>query len=178
MAELRLKNDADRLLATPGRTSSWGPRLGGDAFGRASEGIARYMGTPAFLVALTLFCILWVIWNTWGPSDMRFDNSANGYTALTLILSLQASYAAPLILLAQNRQESRDRMALAEDRRVAAQSRADMDYLAREIAALRVSLGEAATRDFVRSEIRDQMRNLLEELDRRADESPGDNTPA
>ena len=85
---------------------------------------------------------------------------------LTLMLSIEAAYSAPLLLLAQNRQEERDRRSMEDDRRVAAQSRADMDFLAREIASLRSSVGELASRDFVRTEIRDQLRELLEELDR------------
>jgi uncharacterized membrane protein len=164
----------DAALSTPKETGfTLFPRIRteSDVFGRASEGIARFMGTPAFLVGLTLVCILWVVWNVWAPEELRFDSASHGFTALTLILSLQASYAAPLILLAQNRQEARDRLALGEDRRVAAQSRADMDFLAREIAALRASVGEAATRDFVRGEIRDQLRDLLEELQKRETEA-------
>ena len=84
---------------------------------------------------------------------------------MTLILSLQASYAAPLILLAQNRTEARDRVALEQDREQAAQSRADMDFLAREIAGLRMSVGELATRDYMRSEVRAELRAILAELE-------------
>ena len=82
------------------------------------------------------------------------------------MLSIEAAYSAPLILLAQNRQEARDRLSFDEDRRIAAQSRADTDFLAREIAALRSNVGELATRDFLRSEIRDQLRDLLAELEK------------
>ena len=96
-----------------------------------------------------------MIWNVpVGPPRPRFDEYP--FIFLTLILSLQASYAAPLILLAQNRQEARDRVGIEQDRERAAQSRADMDFLAREIASLRMSVGELATRDFVRSELRDR----------------------
>src|SRR6185436_12441048 len=97
----------------------------------------------------------------WAPEGMRFDQAANGFTALTLMLSLQASYAAPLILLAQNRQTDRDRVQAEQDRQRSERNLADTEYLAREMAALRIALSEVATRDFVRSEIR----NLLEELD-------------
>ena len=90
-------------------------------------------------------------WNTLAPAGLRFDPYP--FIFLTLILSLQASYAAPLILLAQNRQADRDRVALEEDRRRAATQKADTEYLAREIAALRIALGEVATRDFLRSEL-------------------------
>jgi uncharacterized membrane protein len=131
-----------------------------DRFGRVSEGIARFLGTPKFLVYLTAFVILWLIWNTWAPQDVRFDSATYGYTALTLVLSLQASYAAPLILLAQNRQDDRDRVSAEQDRQRAERSLADTAYLAREVAALRQALGETATRDFVRGELR----SLLEEL--------------
>lgn len=138
------------------------PRFQPDAFGKVSEAIARFMGTPRFLVYMTVFVGLWLAWNTYGPELLRFDRADLGFTALTLMLSLQASYSAPLILLAQNRQADRDRVAAEQDRQRAERSLADTEYLAREIAALRIALGEVATRDFVRSELRD----LLEELDR------------
>ena len=86
------------------------PQMDQDAVGRATEGIARFLGTPRFLIYLTVFCALWLAWNSWGPDALRFDSASNGFTALTLMLSLQASYAAPLILLAQNRQDDRDRV--------------------------------------------------------------------
>ncbi|GEL46672.1 hypothetical protein CHO01_17880 [Cellulomonas hominis] len=136
------------------------PRLQEDAFGKVSEGIARFMGTPRFLLWLSLFCIAWLVWNSWGPEHLRFDSAANGFTALTLMLSLQASYSAPLILLAQNRQTDRDRVQAEQDRQRAERNLADTEFLAREMAALRIALSEVATRDFVRSELR----NLLEEL--------------
>ena len=129
--------------------------------GKATEAIARYLGTPRFLIYLTVFCLLWLAWNIWAPEGLRFDSAANGFTALTLMLSLQASYAAPLILLAQNRQDDRDRVTAEQDRQRGERNLADTEYLAREMAALRLALSEVATRDFVRSEIR----NLLEELD-------------
>jgi len=154
---------AERLDRPKGERRLFSPRLSAqrsDRFGRVSEGIARFLGTPKFLVYLTIFVILWLLWNTWGPQHARFDSAANGYTALTMVLSLQASYAAPLILLAQNRQDDRDRVAAEQDRQRAERSLADTAYLAREVAALRQALGETATRDFVRSELR----SLLEEL--------------
>ena len=136
-----------------------GPR-DSDRVGAVSEGVARFLGTPRFLVYLTVFCIAWLAWNSFAPEVLRFDSAAFGFTALTLMLSLQASYAAPLILLAQNRQDDRDRVAAEQDRQRAERSLADTEYLAREVAALRVAVSETATRDFVRSEIR----TLLEEL--------------
>ena len=136
------------------------PRFGPDTFGKASESIARFLGTPRFLVYMTVFCAFWLAWNSWGPEGLRFDRADLGFTALTLMLSLQASYSAPLILLAQNRQTDRDRVSAEQDRQRAERSLADTEYLAREMAALRIALGEVATRDFVRSELR----NLLEEM--------------
>ncbi|MFK3985448.1 DUF1003 domain-containing protein [Micromonospora sp. NPDC050397] len=138
------------------------PRFDPEAFGRWSEGIARYMGTANFIVYMTVVIALWLAWNTLAPAELRFDPYT--FTFLTLLLSLQASYAAPLILLAQNRQAARDRLAAEEDRRRAALQKADTEYLAREIAALRIALGEVATRDFLRSELG----RLAEELDEHA----------
>src|SRR3954454_18515495 len=133
----------------PGRVRL--PRFDPEAFGRWSESIARYMGTAKFIVYMTIVIGAWFAWNTLAPVDLRFDPYT--FTFLTLILSLQASYAAPLILLAQNRQTDRDRLAMEEDRRRAAMQKADTEYLAREIASLRIALGEVATRDFLRSEL-------------------------
>ncbi|MFR9777117.1 DUF1003 domain-containing protein [Micromonospora sp. MS34] len=139
------------------------PRIDQETFGRVSEGIARSMGTANFLVYMTLFLAAWFLWNTLAPANLRFDPYT--FTFLTLVLSLQASYAAPLILLAQNRQADRDRVALEEDRRRATMQKADTEYLAREIAALRIAMGEVATRDFLRSELA----RLAEELDEAAE---------
>jgi uncharacterized membrane protein len=139
------------------------PSLDPELFGRWSERFARFMGTPMFLVGMTVFVAAWLIWNTWAPHDLQFDPRSLNYTLLTLILSLQASYAAPLILLAQNRQDDRDRVALEQDRQRSERNLADTEFLAREVAALRIALGDVVTRDFLRSELRD----LLEELDER-----------
>ncbi|MBD5786905.1 DUF1003 domain-containing protein [Cellulosimicrobium terreum] len=148
-------------------------RVDQDAVGAATEGIARFLGTPRFLIYLTIFCVLWIVWNSWGPEGLRFDSAEFGFTALTLMLSLQASYAAPLILLAQNRQDDRDRVTAEQDRQRAERNLADTEYLAREMAALRIALSEVATRDFVRSE----MRNLLEELETKSARSEADEEP-
>ena len=147
---------ADRLDTPLERRGllSRGPR-DEDASGRAAEAIARFFGTPRFIIWLTLFCVVWIAWNTLGPYAWRFDQAANGFTALTLMLSLQASYAAPLILLAQNRQADRDRVTAEQDRQRAERNLADTEFLAREMAAVRVALADVATRDFVRSELRD-----------------------
>ncbi|MFC0581384.1 DUF1003 domain-containing protein [Micrococcoides hystricis] len=135
-----------------------------DSFGQTTETFARFMGTPQFLLWMTVFCVLWLGWNTVAPEAWRFDSAALGFTALTLMLSLQASYAAPLLLLAQNRQDDRDRVSLREDRDRAERNLADTEYLTRELAALRISLREVATRDFVRTEVRSILEELVAEL--------------
>ncbi|PPF83315.1 DUF1003 domain-containing protein [Subtercola sp. Z020] len=135
-------------------------RASRDRFGRSTEAIARGMGTPWFLVILTVFVLIWIGFNTYGPENYRFDSAAIGFTALTLILSLQASYAAPLILLAQNRQDDRDRVQIEQDRQRAERNLADTEYLAREVVALRLAMQDMASRDFIRAELR----SLLEEL--------------
>jgi uncharacterized membrane protein len=134
------------------------PNYDPEAFGRLSERFARFLGTARFLVYMTIFVFTWVIWNSLAPKDLRFDDYP--FIFLTLILSLQASYAAPLILLAQNRQADRDRIALNEDRAQNERSIADTEYLTRELASLRISLGEVATRDFLRSELEDLVKEL------------------
>jgi len=134
------------------------PSVNTDAFGVFAEQFARFMGTAAFLIYMTLFVVVWVGWNLLAPEDLRFDNYP--FIFLTLMLSLQASYAAPLILLAQNRQEVRDRVINEQDRQANARAHADMEFLAREVASLRMAVGEVATRDFLRSELR----NLIDEL--------------
>ena len=162
MADTRRERDARDRLAQPRDPGLRLPRFDPEAFGRWSEGIARFMGTARFLVYMTVFIVAWIGWNSMAPRQWRFDPYT--FTFLTLILSLQASYAAPLILLAQNRQADRDRLSLEEDRRRAAMQKADTEYLSREIAALRMALGEVTTRDFLRSELS----RLAEELDEAA----------
>ncbi len=149
-------------LDTPRTAHRSLPRFSVDPelFGRWSEAFARFMGTAWFIVGMTVFVAVWLGWNTYAPLPAQFDPRRLNYTLLTLILSLQASYAAPLILLAQNRTADRDRVALEQDRQRAERALADTEYLAREVAALRIALREVATRDFVRSELR----SLLEEL--------------
>ncbi|MGO3147196.1 MAG: DUF1003 domain-containing protein [Leucobacter sp.] len=134
-----------------------------ERFGRWTEGIARGMGTPWFLLALTLFCVLWLLWNTTGPDEFRFDSAALGFTALTLILSLQASYAAPMILLAQNRQDDRDRVQIEQDRKQAERNLADTEFLAREVVALRLAIKDLPDRDFLRQELKSLLGELSEE---------------
>ncbi|MDF9718077.1 DUF1003 domain-containing protein [Nocardioides sp. ChNu-153] len=128
------------------------PSYDSDAFGSFAEQFARFMGTARFLLYMSLFVVVWVVWNVATPDAWQFDPFP--YIFLTLMLSLQASYAAPLILLAQNRQENRDKVVAEQDRRANARAHADMEFLAREVASLRLAVGEVATRDFVRSELR------------------------
>ncbi|MFC9248469.1 DUF1003 domain-containing protein [Streptomyces sp. NPDC057136] len=134
------------------------PEYDPEAFGRFSERIARFLGTGRFLVWMTLIVILWVVWNISAPVGLRFDEYP--FIFLTLMLSLQASYAAPLILLAQNRQDDRDRVTHEQDRKQNERSIADTEYLTREIASLRMGLGEVATRDWIRSELQDMVKDM------------------
>jgi uncharacterized membrane protein len=136
------------------------PEWDADAFGRLSERIARFLGTGRFLFGMTIVIVLWLVWNVAAPRELRFDEYP--FIFLTLMLSLQASYAAPLILLAQNRQDDRDRVNLEQDRKQNERSIADTEYLTREIAALRIGLGEVATRDWIRSELQDVIKELEE----------------
>lgn len=133
-----------------------------EIFGRLSERFARFLGTARFLVYMTCFVLGWALWNILAPTSLRFDEYP--FIFLTLILSLQASYAAPLILLAQNRQADRDRIALNEDRAQNARSIADTEYLTRELASLRIALGDVTTRDYLRNELSDLAKEIVEEL--------------
>jgi uncharacterized membrane protein len=166
------KNRA-RLDAPLGRGTTRQKPVSRDRFGRFTEWIARAMGTPTFLTMLTLFCVLWIGYTVLAEQNdwWRFDSAALGFTALTLILSLQASYAAPLILLAQNRQDDRDRVQIEQDRQRAERNLADTEYLAREIVALRMSLEERNSQAVTRDVLRHELKALLAELDERDDES-------
>lgn len=150
-----------------------------ERLGRSAERIARFSGTPQFLVYLSLFVFVWIGWNTLAPQEWQFDKAELGFTALTLMLSLQASYAAPLILLAQNRQDDRDRVQAEQDRQRAERNLTDTEYLTREIAGLRLALQDMATRDFVRSELRAVLLELREEFeeDRREEERREEERP-
>lgn len=145
------------------RSRTLRPTLDPDFFGRASERVARFIGSWRFIVYMTAFVAAWVLFNSLGPESWRFDPWQ--FIGLTLVLSLQASYAAPLILLAQNRQSDRDRVQYEEDRTSTERLLADAEYLGREIASLRIALGEVATRDFVRTELKDLIEDLQQALD-------------
>lgn len=132
-----------------------------EAFGVFSESIARYLGTARFLVWQTIVIVVWLGFNILPPDDYQFDPWDRGLVLLTLVLSLQASYAAPLILLAQNRQERRARVASDHDREVAERTRADTEFLAREIAGVRLALADVVTGE----ELRDQLEALTESIE-------------
>ena len=129
-------------LAVPGGGPIMSPHYDPDAFGRFSEAIARFLGTGRFLVAQTFLVLVWIVLNTvglvkhWDPYP---------FILLNLAFSTQAAYAAPLILLAQNRQDDRDRANIDRDREVAARTQADTEYLARELAAVRLALADVVT---------------------------------
>jgi uncharacterized membrane protein len=159
---------ADRLDQPLGNRRGWHPRVDPDRVGRGAETFARFMGTGKFLMYMTVFVIFWVLVNGFALFGLKWDPYP--FILLNLFFSVQASYAAPLILLAQNRQDDRDRVALEQDRQQAERNLADTEFLAREMAALRIALSEVATRDFVRSELR----ALLEDIEEARARTPDD----
>lgn len=145
-----------------------------ETVGKFSERIARFLGSWRFIGYMSAFVVTWVLWNTLAPEDMRFDEWP--FIGLTLLLSLQASYAAPLILLAQNRQADRDRIQTGEDRQATERLVADAEFLARELASVRIAMGEVATREFIRSELADLAESLTPaEADGQDSDSPAPN---
>ena len=164
----RERRDGGRRLDQPMEARrTLRPSIDPEAAGRLSERIARFLGSWRFIGYMTAFVVGWVLLNSIGPQQWRFDPWP--FIGLTLLLSLQASYAAPLILLAQNRQADRDRVQYQDDRGRTDRLIADTEYLAREVAALRVALGEVATRDVLRGELRD----LIDEIDERGQQRSG-----
>ncbi len=151
---------ARQRLDTPRVSRSIGPRVDVEAVGRFSESIARFLGTGRYLAIQTILVIAWILLNM-GAFAWQWDPYP--FILLNLAFSTQAAYAAPLILLAQNRQENRDRVSLEEDRRRAEQTKADTEYLARELAALRLAVGEVTTRDYLRREL-EEIRELIIEM--------------
>ena len=141
------------------------PSYDPETFGRWSERFARFLGTSRFLVYMTTFVLFWVIWNSLAPDNLKFDNYP--FIFLTLILSLQASYAAPLILLAQNRQTDRDRVQNKEDRERNEQNLADTEYLTRELASLRTAIGEVTTREYLHGEIADAIEEIVQKINKK-----------
>jgi uncharacterized membrane protein len=151
-------------LSSPRESRRLGMHYDPDAFGEFSETIARTLGTARFLVWQTIIIIVWIAFNLIAPESAQFDPYDRGLVLLTLVLSLQASYAAPLILLAQNRQESRDRVQSDNDRRVAERTQADTEFLAREIASVRVALADMLTSE----ELRENLERLTDAVERMA----------
>lgn len=139
-----------------------GPSYDPEQWGRLSERIARFIGSWKFIAWMTVVIVSWLLWNIFAPDEWKPDPYP--FIFLTLLLSLQASYAAPLILLAQNRQADRDKVQYLEDREMTDRLVADTEYLAREIAALRMALGEVATRDYLRAELRELADDISERL--------------
>jgi uncharacterized membrane protein len=153
-----------RRLDQPRGQSRFKLNIEPDTFGRLTERVARFLGTGKYLFWQTLIVIIWIVLNLVAVS-LRWDPYP--FILLNLAFSTQAAYAAPLILLAQNRQDDRDRVSLEEDRNRAEQTKADTEYLARELASLRIALGEVATRDFLRGEL-DRLREDLDAKPRKA----------
>jgi uncharacterized membrane protein len=143
MARISLRRLGERAdLSVPRGTPRMGARYDADAFGRFSEAIARFLGTGRYLFWQTAIVLVWITLNTiglvkhWDPYP---------FILLNLVFSTQAAYAAPLILLAQNRQDDRERASIERDRAVAARTQADTEFLARELAAVRLALSDVVT---------------------------------
>lgn len=151
---------ASQRLSTPRTSRLPSLNLDPDALGRFTESVARFFGTGRYLAIQTVIVVAWILLNVYA---FRLQWDPYPFILLNLAFSTQAAYAAPLILLAQNRQENRDRVSLDEDRRRAAQTKADTEYLARELASLRLAVGEVATRDYLHHEL-ERLRELLEAL--------------
>ncbi|OBH79589.1 DUF1003 domain-containing protein [Mycobacterium scrofulaceum] len=155
------KSSAPRRLYTPRTSRRYSPRLDPEAVGQITESIARFFGTGRYLLVQTIVVFVWIAVNLFAVG-LRWDPYP--FILLNLAFSTQAAYAAPLILLAQNRQENRDRVALEQDRHRATQTKADTEFLARELAAVRLAVGEVVTREYLRHELED-LRSLLAGLD-------------
>ncbi|BBY62572.1 DUF1003 domain-containing protein [Mycolicibacterium helvum] len=153
-------SDPRQRLDTPRTSRRPVFNLDPEAVGRFSESIARFLGTGRYLAWQTILVIVWIALNLFA---VRWQWDPYPFILLNLAFSTQAAYAAPLILLAQNRQENRDRVSLEEDRRRSEQTKADTEFLARELASLRLAVGEVATRDYLRREL-EELRELLESL--------------
>ena len=157
----RLDNPLEKRRGFFRRTGSGG----GDGFGRFAEATARFMGSPRFVLYMTIFVVAWIAANlVLAGVSVKFAWDPYPFILLNLAFSTQASYSAPLIMLAQNRQDARDRVVAEQDRLRAERNLADTEYLAREIAGLRLALQDVATRDFVRSELRDMLEDLRAEI--------------
>ena len=168
-------SDADHAGAStrPAPHATSRPRVDVEAVGRVSESFARFLGTGRYLAIQTVFVIVWIVLNLFAVG-LRWDPYP--FILLNLAFSTQAAYAAPLILLAQNRQENRDRVSLDEDRRRAEQTKADTEYLARELAALRLAIGEVATRDYLRREL-EELHEKIDAMQPKKGSGPARQTP-
>jgi uncharacterized membrane protein len=154
------KSPTSQRLYTPRTSRVTAPRVDPEAVGQITESVARFFGTGRYLLLQTAMVVAWILLNA---SAISSHWDPYPFILLNLAFSTQAAYAAPLILLAQNRQENRDRVGLEEDRRRAAETKADTEYLARELAALRLAIGDVAkNRDYLRRELED-LRSLLED---------------
>ncbi|WP_019970881.1 DUF1003 domain-containing protein [Mycobacterium sp. 141] len=158
---------ARQRLDTPRTTRGFRFHVDIEAVGRFSESIARFLGTGRYLTIQTIIVVVWIALNL---VSIKLQWDPYPFILLNLAFSTQAAYAAPLILLAQNRQENRDRVALEEDRRRAEQTKADTEFLARELAALRLAVGEVATRDYLRREL-EELHEAINGLQKRAKRS-------
>ncbi|OBA77945.1 hypothetical protein A9W99_25525 [Mycobacterium sp. 1164966.3] len=163
------KTTAPRRLYTPRTSRGFSLQVDPEAVGQITESIARFFGTGRYLLLQTILVLAWILVNLFAV-HWRWDPYP--FILLNLAFSTQAAYAAPLILLAQNRQENRDRVALEEDRRRAAQTKADTEYLARELAALRLAVGEVTTRDYLRHELENLRAALAEPQSPEPDKHP------
>nr|WP_282441277.1 DUF1003 domain-containing protein [Corynebacterium pygosceleis] len=140
--------------------------IDGDSVGAFAEKVARFFGTGEYLFWQTVFVIIWIALNV---GAWKFSWDPYPFILLNLAFSTQAAYAAPLILLAQNRQEDRDRVVIAEDRRRSEQTKADTEFLARELAGVRIAVGETVTRDYLRREL-EELTDVLERLEAKIDD--------
>lgn len=161
-------------LSTPRTSRIPSLRVDPETLGRLTESVARFFGTGRYLAIQTLVVVVWLVLNVYAI-HLRWDPYP--FILLNLAFSTQAAYAAPLILLAQNQQQNRDRVSLDEDRRRAAQTKADTEYLARELAALRLAVGEVPTRDYLHHEL-ERVHELLERLQpEKPDTESAEHTP-
>ncbi len=153
-------------LSTP-RGTGGGHLYDPEAFGSSAERVARFFGTPRYLIVQTVIVIVWIAINAAWVA-LRFDKYP--FILLNLMFSTQAAYAAPLILLAQNRQADRDKAEVERDREVNARALAEAEFLAREIAAVRLAVEQKADRDDVIEPL-ERLTAILERIEQRQDEA-------
>ena len=164
-------------LTTPRAAGRVGVSYDSDTFGRFSESIANFLGTARFLVWPTFVITIWIVFNTVVPARFQFDPWDRGLVLLTLVLSIQASYAAPLILLAQSRQERRERVTAQRDREVAERTQSDTEFLAREIASVRLSMSDMVTGQSFDDRL-DRLTEVVEQLAVQVGQLAGDTNSA